>query len=127
MPKNKLVSRVLVVDDEHIIADTLALILKQSGFEAHAVYSGETAVEAALTLQPDVMISDVVMEGINGIEAAIRVSATLPHCRIILFSGNAVTAHLLDNAQAEGHSFETLLKPIHPQIILDRLSAYSCH
>ncbi len=123
MPTNNVVSRVLIVDDEHIIADTLALILKKSGFDAHAVYSGEKAVEAALALKPDVMISDVVMEGINGIEAAIQVSATLPRCRIILFSGNAVTANLLDHAHAEGHSFEMLLKPVHPQVLLDRLTS----
>jgi CheY-like chemotaxis protein len=125
MPGHNVVSRVLVVDDEHIIADTLTLILKKSGFEAYAVYSGERAVEAALTLKPDFMISDVIMGGINGIEAAIQISATLPRCRIILFSGNAVTTNLLDHAQAEGHRFEMLLKPVHPQIILDRLTSAS--
>jgi CheY-like chemotaxis protein len=122
MLESNAISRVLVVDDERIIADTLALILKQSGFESHAVYSGETAVEDAMAWKPDVIISDVVMQGLNGIDAAIRISASLPGCRIILFSGNAVTANLLDHAQAKGHKFEMLLKPVHPQVILDCLA-----
>ncbi len=44
--------RVLVTDDERVIADTLALILNKSGFEATAVYSGEEAIETAKTLSP---------------------------------------------------------------------------
>ncbi len=71
--------RVLVADDERVIADTLALILNKSGFEATAVYSGEEAIETAKTLQPDVLISDVIMFGLNGIDAAIKsVKSGLP-------------------------------------------------
>ena len=113
----------LIVDDECIIADTLALILKKHGYETKAVYSGEHAVETATQFKPDVLISDVVMRGMNGIEAALRISVTLPRCKVILFSGNAATADLLHDAQAHGHSFETLAKPVHPQVLLDRLSA----
>jgi CheY-like chemotaxis protein len=114
-------SRVLIVDDECIIADTLALILEQSGFATHAVYSGETAVDTASEFKPDVLISDVVMRGMNGIEAALRVSLIFPDCRVILMSGNAATADLLQDARAHGHNFEILPKPLHPQVLLDRL------
>ncbi len=113
--------RVLIVDDECIIADTLALILDQHGFDTKAVYSGEHAVETAPELKPDVLISDVVMRGMNGIEAALRISVILPDCRIILFSGNAATADLLHDAKVHGHNFEILTKPVHPQVLLDRL------
>ena len=113
--------RVLIVDDECIIADTLALILDQHGFETRAVYSGEHAVETAPALKPNVLISDVVMRGMNGIEAALRISVILPDCRIILFSGNAATADLLHDAKVHGHNFEILTKPVHPQVLLDRL------
>ena len=57
---------VLVADDERVIADTLAMILNQSGFEARAVYSGERALEIALEFKPDMLISDVIMSGMNG-------------------------------------------------------------
>ena len=65
--------KVLVADDERVIADTLAIILNQSGFEATAVYNGEKAVETARTLRPDMLISDVIMTDMNGIDAAITI------------------------------------------------------
>jgi CheY-like chemotaxis protein len=114
--------RVLVLDDEQIIANTLALILNRSGFEARAVYTGETAIETARELSPDVLISDVIMQGMTGIEAAIRISEIVPNCRVILFSGQATTADLLERAEANGHHFELLVKPVHPRALLERLN-----
>lgn len=113
--------KVLVADDERVIADTLAIILNQSGFRATAVYSGERAVEVAETLQPDMVISDVIMTDLNGIDAAIRIRKMLPSCKILLFSGQAATADLLDRARGQGHEFEILAKPVHPQDLLARL------
>ncbi len=113
--------KVLVADDERVIADTLAIILNQSGFQATAVYSGERAVEVAETLKPDMVISDVIMTDLNGIDAAIRIRMMLPSCKILLFSGQAATADLLDRARGQGHEFEILAKPVHPQDLLARL------
>jgi CheY-like chemotaxis protein len=119
---NQSARRVLVLDDEQVIANTLVLILNRSGFEARAVYTAEAAIETARELSPDVLISDVIMDGATGIEAAIRISEIVPHCRVILFSGQAVTADLLERAEARGHRFELLVKPVHPRALLDRLS-----
>jgi CheY-like chemotaxis protein len=115
--------KVLVADDERVIADTLAMILNQSGFEARAVYSGEKAIELAETFRPDMLISDVIMADLNGIEAAIRMRALLPGIKVLLFSGQAATADLLEKARAEGHEFDILAKPVHPQDLLSRLRA----
>lgn len=113
--------RVLVVDDERVIADTLAVILNQSGFEARAVYSGERALELAAEWQPQMLISDVIMADLNGIDAAIRIRELLPKIKILLFSGQAATADLLEKARARGYEFEILAKPVHPQDLLNRL------
>jgi CheY-like chemotaxis protein len=113
--------RVLVADDEQVIANTLAIILNQAGFEAKAVYSGESAVESLAEFQPNMMISDVIMTGMTGIEAAIKVRAQLPGCKILLFSGQAATADLLEKARAQGHEFEILAKPVHPTDLLAKL------
>jgi len=113
--------RVLVVDDEQVIADTLAKILDLNGYEASAVYSGTAAVESARSLQPDLVISDVIMQDMNGIEAAIHIRGFLPTCKILLFSGQAATADLLENARAQGHEFEILAKPVHPADLLAKL------
>jgi CheY-like chemotaxis protein len=113
--------KVLVVDDEHVIADTLAIILNQSGFEAFAVYSGIDAVEQARQQRPQLIISDVIMDDMDGIQAAIQIRRFLPECKILLFSGQAATADLLENARAQGHEFEILAKPVHPQDLLAKL------
>src|SRR5687767_4447692 len=61
---------VVVVDDERLIADTLAEILNDSGYRAIAVYDGLTALEQVQKLCPDALITDVVMPGMDGIEVA---------------------------------------------------------
>lgn len=123
MPQNSMKPKVLVADDERVIADTLAMILNQSGFDARAVYSGERALEEAPTFQPNMLISDVIMADLNGIDAAIRIRALLPGIKILLFSGQAATADLLGKARSEGYEFEILAKPVHPQDLLSRLRA----
>ncbi len=113
--------RILVVDDERRIADTLVIILNQNGFDASAVYTGTDAVDRARSSRPDLVISDVIMPDMNGIEAAIQIRNILPACRILLFSGQAATADLLEKARAEGHEFDILAKPVHPQDLLAKL------
>jgi CheY-like chemotaxis protein len=97
------------------------MILNQSGFEARAVFSGEKAVELAATFKPDMIICDVIMADLNGIDAAIRIRALLPAVKILLFSGQAATADLLEKARTQGYEFEILAKPVHPQDLLTRL------
>ncbi len=115
--------KVLVVDDERVIADTLSIILNQNGFDAFPAYSGQSAIELARSRTPDLLISDVIFnhETITGIDVAIAVREFLPKCKILLFSGQAATADLLENARSQGHEFEILAKPVHPQDLLSRL------
>jgi CheY-like chemotaxis protein len=113
--------KVLVADDEKVIADTLAQILTQSGFEVIAVYNGKEAVESAKKMAPDLVISDVYMPELNGIEAAIEIRAMLPKTKILLFSGQASTADLLEEARKQGHEFDILAKPVHPQDLLAKI------
>jgi CheY-like chemotaxis protein len=113
--------RVLVADDESVIADTLTIILGQNGYEATAVYCGAEAVERAKTWRPDLLLADVVMPDMSGIETAIRIRALVPTCRILLLSGQAATLDLMQDARQDGHEFEIILKPIHPTQLLARL------
>jgi DNA-binding response OmpR family regulator len=115
--------KVLIADDEHVISDSLAMILNRSGFEARAVYSGKMALELASEFRPDMLISDVIMPDLNGIEAAIRIREILPSIKILLFSGQAATADLLKKAHEQGYDFEIMAKPIHPQDLLAKLRA----
>jgi CheY-like chemotaxis protein len=113
--------RVIVVDDERLIANTLATILNNAGYDARAVYSGEQLVELLETFQPEVLIADVVMPGMTGIQAAIATRNKLPKCNILLFSGQPITADLIDQARAQGHEFELVAKPVHPSELLAKL------
>jgi CheY-like chemotaxis protein len=121
MPENSAKPKVLVADDERVIADTLAMILNQSGFDARAVYSGERALELAATFKPNMLISDVIMADLNGIDTAIQLRNLLPKIKILLFSGQAATADLLEKARTQGYEFEILAKPVHPQDLLNKL------
>ncbi|HEX5410834.1 MAG TPA: response regulator [Terriglobia bacterium] len=110
--------RVLIVDDELTIADTLVEILSGEGYDAMAAATGDSALASAQTFLPDIVISDVIMPGINGVELGIRIRRDLPRCRVILFSGQTETSDLLGQARKRGHEFEIIAKPIKPQTLL---------
>jgi CheY-like chemotaxis protein len=113
---------VLIVDDEKVIADTLSIILSKSGFDTYAAYDGPSALALALRVAPQLLISDVVMPGMSGIDLAISLSGALPQCKVLLFSGQAATVDLLEEARNSGHNFTTLTKPVHPTDLLKRIS-----
>lgn len=115
-------TRVLVVDNERMIADTLVLILRQNGYDASATYSGEEAVQSALVLKPHIVITDIIMGKMNGLEAAMIIAEELPDCKILLFSGQPATADLLLQAKKNGRSFEVMAKPVHPDVILEQIN-----
>jgi FixJ family two-component response regulator len=112
---------VFVVDDEEVIADTLALILQQNDYDAMPFYSGESAMQAGEISAPQLLISDVAMPAMSGINLAIYFRNRYPSCRVLLFSGHANTAYLLKKAGEEGDHFEILNKPIHPADLLAKL------
>jgi DNA-binding NtrC family response regulator len=119
MSEDTLPKRILVVDDEKNIADTLAMVFKIKGHESMAVYSAETAVETIETFEPDIVLSDVMMGRMTGVDLAIYLSKARPDCKVVLFSGQAATADLLREASRKGHEFRLLAKPIHPQKLLE--------
>ena len=114
--------RVFVVDDEDVIASTLAMILRlQGGFDARSFTNPLDALDAARLDSPDLLISDVVMPQLSGIELAIQVREHCPDCKVLLFSGQATTADMLETARANGYDFELLLKPVHPSDLLAKI------
>ena len=112
---------VLVVDDEKVIAGTLAAILTHAGFEAHALFSGEQAIGALDRLRPDFLVTDVDMPGMTGIELATITRAKLPACKILLFSAQAAMGKPGETDRGQSHEFEILSKPLHPTELLEKL------
>lgn len=123
MPEESYKPRILIVDDEHNIADTLAMVFKIKGHESLATYSAESAVELIETFEPDIVLSDVVMGKMTGVDLAIYLSKARPEVKVVLFSGQASTADLLAEAGRKGHHFHLLAKPIHPEKLLEDLMA----
>jgi DNA-binding NtrC family response regulator len=112
---------VLVVDDEHLVADTLAIIFRRAGFSTFKAYDAKGALEIANAVTPDILVSDIDMPGMNGVDLAMALLGMLPDCRVLLFSGHATFADLSD-ARAAGHDFPLLPKPVHPSIMLENVS-----
>jgi PleD family two-component response regulator len=121
--ETKAPKRVLVVDNERIVADTLTTILRNAGYEARVCYDESNAFLHCESFRPDVMITDVIMPGINGIQMAIQVRQRYPDCRILLFSGHAASVSLLEEARRNGHDFDTLEKTVHPSVLLARIAS----
>ena len=87
-------------------------------------YDGSSALKLARAHLPGLLISDVVMPGMTGIELALSLELMVPECRILLFSGQAATVDLLDEARRLGHDFTILNKPVHPNDLLRHVSEY---
>ena len=114
-------TRILVVDDEPLIADTIVQILNRNGFIAQAAYGGREAIDTARRINPELILSDVLMPHIDGVEAAIAIQKFLPETRIVLFSGQAATVEILARARKRGYHFELLAKPLHPTQLIKHL------
>jgi len=117
------VPRIVVIDDEQRIADTLALILRSAGYVSEVAYEGRSGLALCSAFHPDLVITDVVMPGISGIEVAIEIRRTCPTCNILLYSGQAATAQMMEDARKQGHNFELLSKPVHPVQLLERVKS----
>ena len=113
--------RVFVVDDEHSVASTLALVLNLEGFHAFPFTQPLEALKAACSQAPDLLLTDVMMPLLSGVNLAIQVLKHCPDCKVILFSGMPDSIELMNDSQAHGHAFEFLPKPMHPVELLRRI------
>lgn len=112
---------VLVVDDEEMIASTLAIILRQSDFVATSFNNPVEALQSAAESAPDFLLAEVLMPQMTGFDLAIQIQRLAPQCKVLLFSGRLAATDLIEKAQRENHHFALLAKPFHPAVLLSRL------
>ncbi len=115
---------VLIVDDHPLIADTLVQILHDAGYAAISTYDAESAHELAEIAPPELLLTDICLPGMDGVDLALLIQSDIPDCKILLFSALVGTVDLLQGAREKGRDFTLLAKPIHPRDLLERV-AYS--
>jgi CheY-like chemotaxis protein len=114
--------RVLVVDDYRDAADSLGCLLRLWGYHARVAYEGATALETALRERPDLILLDLAMPGMDGLELARRLRAepTLHGVVLVAITGLARPADRV-KSEAAGIQYH-LVKPVEPEL-LQRLLA----
>jgi CheY-like chemotaxis protein len=105
-------SKILVVDDEKVIADSLREIFAKEGYDCRAVYSAEQALEVIGHWVPDLAVVDVVLPSMSGIDLAILLKSTRPSILVMMISGQLATGALVEGAAQRGFEFKVLAKPV---------------
>lgn len=113
--------RVLVVDDDKVIATSLAMILTKSGFEAQAVFSGTRAIELAHERHFDALVTDVVMQPMDGVRTAIAFRNINPAVHVFLITGTPEIARELMQCADAAWDFNVFSKPVKPGELVDAL------
>jgi two-component system, OmpR family, phosphate regulon response regulator PhoB len=120
--------RILIVDDEKNVTDTLALILKHAGHEVRCAYSSSAALAVLNSFAPECAICDLILTGSNGpgpnsIDMCASLAAACPQCLILLSSGQSESSELVQDARTRGFSWELLVKPQDPIELLKKLAS----
>ena len=123
MPANVGERKILIVEDEKLVADTLAQILSSHGYETRVAYTAEAAISLIPEWIPNLAILDVMLPKMNGIELAVALKKSLANCHVLLFSGQPSVESLVQKARNEGHEFDILAKPVHPSVMLEAISS----
>jgi DNA-binding NtrC family response regulator len=118
MPGSSPIRKILIVEDEAAIADTLAIILSTRGYQVQVAYAAEKAIEIIAVWQPNLAVVDVMLPQMNGIDFSIILKDNYPACRVLLFSGQPDAGALIQEALKKGHEFPILAKPVHPDQML---------
>ena len=104
--------RILIVDDNADSADSLAMLLQLGGHEAHTAYDGPQGLEAAARLQPDVMLLDLGLPGMDGCEVCRRVRQQ-PWARGALLVAVTGWGQAADRQRSQDAGFDAhLVKPV---------------
>lgn len=116
--------RVLIVDDDRLVADTLNLIFLANGFDSEARYSAAAGLERARSFAPRLVLCDVTMPEESGLKLAENVATEMPDCRLLMLSGYASNASKVDEqADRLRRPLKLLSKPCRPELLLREVRA----
>jgi len=111
--------RVLLVDDEKAFITTLAERLDLRGIAARVAYDGLQALEELERTIPDVMVLDVIMPGMKGLEVLRRVKDKHPTVQVILLTGQGSTRDGIEGMRLG--AFDYMIKPLDIDVLIEKL------
>ena len=112
-------SKILVVDDVDTIARVYARFLERQGYEVRIAFNGEDALEEWDRFKPDLVISDIRMPKMSGFELANEIRKKNPEQKIVLMTGYADEAEVLE--QQKSHGFPFFTKPADLQTTVSKI------
>lgn len=119
--QNREKSLIFVVDDEEVIASTIAAILRMKGLNAVPFTSAPEALARSRTVAPDLLITDIMMPVLSGAELAQHIQWRYPQCRVLLFTGQWDKADAEIAAFEDGLVYQLIPKPVHPKELLKKV------
>jgi DNA-binding response OmpR family regulator len=118
------IQRVLIVDDDTMVADTLTLIFQKSGWDVRVCYSAKDGFECAREFKPNLLLCDLIMPGSNGLTLVEDVTRELPACRVLVLTGFYANLNAVERrAQELPRPVGILTKPCLPSELLREANA----
>lgn len=118
---NKQDWKILLVDDEHEFITTLAERLELRGITPRVVFDGESALLAVAESEPHVMILDVLMPGIKGLEVLERVKRSNPRVQVLLLTGHGSTRDGIEGMRLG--AFDYMMKPLNIDTLIEKMES----
>jgi len=113
--------KILLVDDEHEFITTLAERLELRGINPRVVFDGESALEAVAAAEPHVMVLDVLMPGIKGLEVLERIKRTNPNVQVLLLTGHGSTRDGIEGMRLG--AFDYMMKPLNIDTLIEKMDS----
>ncbi|MEX0981253.1 MAG: response regulator transcription factor [Bacteroidales bacterium] len=116
-------TKILIVDDEQDILEFVSYNLKREGFHVDTVSNGKKALDIAKKMHPDLILLDVMMPGMDGIEVCeeIRRTPEIRHILIAMLSARAESYSQVAGFEAGADDY--MIKPIRPKVLVSRIKA----
>lgn len=115
----KSLQKILIVDDEHLVADTLRLIFEKRGYECRASYSGREALACIETFIPQLLLCDITMPGMDGMEVAASVLNKVQGCRVLMLTGHYANLRtVIPTIRSLKVPNGVMIKPVLPEDLL---------